>query len=544
MEDGNQTVVQVALNEAFQSLNIEPWLWLDNTLHSREWVEHEQSNHLRKLMMDIGSKLGWGREVPDDDVAAFLSIGLGRDLLRYPPIRSLLVSHRISNGFDSEEDALLRACTIFTLPPQSSFEDVVAHTELLNWRPSTKAALEFCEFICLPSRFARAGSTDDRPPMFLAEPFTPLPPLLDFQSRVKDKIIETLDESGRSLVVMPTGSGKTRTAVESAISFLLNNKMGIGRILWLADRDELCEQAVQSFHQILVHRTSEPVQIWRYWTGNSIDISIKNSRRFVPGVVVTSTQQFRNRIKNGDPIAGHILASCRVVIIDEVHRNLDWNEKILKALDRENSEAAVIGLTATPLRRERHETERLATMFNENAISPIEGGETDPNLCRDVLIEKGILAKRVDVTASELGVQLSVDSSPSKRLAEAIEILTAFIERGADSVLAFAESVSQSRKLASILSLMGMPARHLDSGTPIAERRSIISAFRGGNLKFLFNYDILTTGFDAPNTDAVAIFRTTEDCDQPLITQMVGRGLRGPKFGGTEECMVFIRGMR
>jgi superfamily II DNA or RNA helicase len=91
---------------------------------------------------------------------------------------------------------------------------------------------------------------------------------------------------------------------------------------------------------------------------------------------------------------------------------------------------------------------------------------------------------------------------------------------------------------------MGMPARHLDSGTPIAERRSIISAFRNGQLKFLINYDILTTGFDAPNTDAVAILRTTDDCDQPLITQMVGRGLRGPRFGGTEECIVFIRGMR
>ena len=62
-------------------------------------------------------------------------------------------------------------------------------------------------------------------------------------------------------------------------------------------------------------------------------------------------------------------------------------------------------------------------MFNENAISPIEGGELTPNLCRDVLEEKGILARRVDVTATELGVQLSVDSSPSKRLAEAIEVL-------------------------------------------------------------------------------------------------------------------------
>ena len=378
MSSDYQSFARVALSEAFNGLNIEPYEWLDNTLHSREWVENEQSDNLRKLNMDIGYKLGWGATVPNADVAAFVSIGLGRDLLRYPPVRSLLIRQRVSNGFDSEEDALQRACIILNLPLDSSMSAVESKSESINWRPSTKLSLEFCEFIGLPSNFARAGASDDRPPVIIAEPASPLPPLLEFQSMVKEKIIETLDESGRSLVVMPTGSGKTRTSVESAISFLIERKMDIERILWLADRDELCEQAVQTFHQILVHRSSKPVQIWRYWSGNSVDLSIENNHRYVPGVVVTSTQQFRNRLNDGDPVAGHILASNRVVIIDEVHRNLDWNEKILTTLTEENPDCAVIGLTATPLRRERHETERLANMFNENAISPVEGGDTTP----------------------------------------------------------------------------------------------------------------------------------------------------------------------
>ena len=124
-----------------------------------------------------------------------------------------------------------------------------------------------------------------------------------------------------------------------------------------------------------------------------------------------------------------------------------------------------------------------------------------------------------------------------------LEILKSLFERSAGSILVFAESVSQSRKLASILPLMGFTARHLDSATPVVERREIIDDFRSGRLTFLINYDILTTGFDAPNTDTVAILRTTEDFDQPLITQMVGRGLRGPRFGGTEQCVIFMRGM-
>ena len=98
------------------------------------------------------------------------------------------------------------------------------------------------------------------------------------------------------------------------------------------------------------------------------------------------------------------------------------------------------------------------------------------------------------MSANDLGVQLSVISSPSKRLADAVEILKSLFERSAGSILVFAESVSQSRKLASILPLMGFTARHLDSATPVVERREIIDDFRSGRLTFLINYDILTTG--------------------------------------------------
>jgi len=106
----------------------------------------------------------------------------------------------------------------------------------------------------------------------------------------------------------------------------------------------------------------------------------------------------------------------------------------------------------------------------------------------------------------------------------------------------FTESVEQSRRITSALVMHGVAAYHLDSETPPGDRRQIIEDYKSGNLQVLLNYDILTTGFDAPLTDTVIILRGTEDYDQPLIQQMIGRGLRGPKFGGTEKCKVFIRG--
>jgi len=52
----------------------------------------------------------------------------------------------------------------------------------------------------------------------------------------------------------------------------------------------------------------------------------------------------------------------------------------------------------------------------------------------------------------------------------------------------------------------------------------------------LINYGILSTGFDAPNIGAVIITRPTSS--MVLYSQMIGRGLRGPKVGGREECLL------
>ncbi len=86
------------------------------------------------------------------------------------------------------------------------------------------------------------------------------------------------------------------------------------------------------------------------------------------------------------------------------------------------------------------------------------------------------------------------------------------------------------------LRMNGYTAFHLDGSTDSRIRKSAIDAFRNGKLQVLCNYGVLTTGFDAPKTDVVIIARPTSSA--VTYHQMVGRGLRGPKLGGTQKCII------
>ena len=64
----NQSVAYVLLKEAFDGLDVDAFVWLDDVLHSARWVENTQSENLRKLHMDIGAKLGWEGKIPRSEV--------------------------------------------------------------------------------------------------------------------------------------------------------------------------------------------------------------------------------------------------------------------------------------------------------------------------------------------------------------------------------------------------------------------------------------------------------------------------------------------
>lgn len=103
-------------------------------------------------------------------------------------------------------------------------------------------------------------------------------------------------------------------------------------------------------------------------------------------------------------------------------------------------------------------------------------------------------------------------------------------------VLVFATSVAHAKLLAAKLGDRDIKAAAVDATTPVSERRKQISDFRQGKIQVLTNYGVLTQGFDAPATRAVVVARPTYSPN--IYQQMIGRGLRGPKNGGKESCLI------
>lgn len=120
------------------------------------------------------------------------------------------------------------------------------------------------------------------------------------------------------------------------------------------------------------------------------------------------------------------------------------------------------------------------------------------------------------------------------------------------SVLIFASSVKHCRHIAeTIKEKSGMECAIVTGDTPADERAEIIARFRGEAvtdmfgeskppLKFLCNVNVLTTGFDAPNTDCIVLLRPTNSAG--LLVQMVGRGFRLSPETGKTNCMVLDYG--
>ena len=430
-------------------------------------------------------------------------------------------------------------------------------------RWNTAEARAFVASIGFPDEFAASPRTRREPEESISGPIE-LPPLHDFQEVVLVGI-RTLIASGttrrRAVVSLPTGGGKTLVTVEAAVLYVLKPEgtQPQRSVIWVAQTDELCEQAVQAFRQVWLNLGAKgtDLRIVRLWGGNPNPVIQEPDK---PVVIVASIQTLNSRMG----VEG--LAELRnpgLVVVDECHHAITPSyTNLLRFLDAKaprpgappKDEPPILGLSATPFRTDDDESGRLARRFDSLWLPPNQ--EDLHSRLRD----QGVLAE-VDNEPLESGIDLTPEEierlskipepwegldfenlleSINQRLAgseQRNERLVNRIKKAEEgSILFFSNSVLHGQEMAARLNLEGIPAAAISGDTPTTARRYFLTRFQRGKIRVLCNHTVLSTGFDAPKTDMILISRAV--FSPVRYMQMVGRGLRGEKNGGKARCRI------
>lgn len=357
-------------------------------------------------------------------------------------------------------------------------------------------------------------------------------------------------DARRVLLHMPTGSGKTRTAMNVIAEHLRAHEPSL--VIWLAFSDELCEQAVEEFEQAWEYLGNRPIDVVRFWGASDADLlSVRD------GFLVAGLGKMYNHALNN--LAGFATLADRVslVVIDEAHQSIaPTYELVLDMLVEKQPATGLLGLSATPGRtwNDVEEDQRLANFYRRQKVSLEVQGFTNPV---EFLVAEGYLARP---SFSSLFYEAGDDLSPQDltdiensldiphrlldRLAQDEQRNLRIIQRTEEiarthrRTILFAASVRNAKLLAAVLRARAIAADSITGDTPQWERRRIISKYRGSSDDplVLCNYGVLTAGFDAPTTSAAIIARPTKSL--VLYSQMVGRALRGPLAGGNAEAEV------
>jgi superfamily II DNA or RNA helicase len=422
-------------------------------------------------------------------------------------------------------------------------------------------APEFCQSIGFGPEFAQSASRKRSPEEFVTGPFT-LQPLHDFQQEVCSEIAALAGRPGtrrRGIIRLPTGGGKTRVTVEAVVQHVLISSHTQPWVLWIAQTDELCEQAVQAFLQVWSCTGQERVRlrIARLWGG------LPNPRPPVPDeplVVIASIQTLAARF--GDPKLKW-LSTPSAIVIDECHHAdapsyrtvVNWIESCSKqSTVAGGREPLMLGLSATPFRASDDSTESLAKRF-DRTIFPRAQEDLDGRL-----VSMGVLARvhsdRIESSASisrdeERALNDAARSGDGVRIEQLLQriddrlahdglrndlIVRRVSEAPEQSVMLFANSVEHARLLAAKLHMRGVSAAAISGETPVTTRRYFLEQFQKGSIRVICNHSVLSTGFDAPRVSLIVISRQVISAVRYL--QMVGRGLRGERNGGTATCRV------
>lgn len=345
----------------------------------------------------------------------------------------------------------------------------------------------------------------------------------------------------RGRLVLPTGAGKTDTAV----GWLLG-KMAADdelRVLWLVHQQELALQAVNRFVALAEYQESGFERRARLiFSGASAVSTLAESDLDVAAVTY---QSFRNLIGTKRKALGRFLSKPTIVVVDEAHHvGAPSYEELLDFVDSHAAVRALIGLTATPYPAGVQARRRFHKRFPETVhdVSVLE-------LVRDQVLARPLITtyhtgRAIEMTDRELQQAGAMDLPPSVLRKLDNEPRNQLIAREWirdrsrwGKTLLYATSIDHADRLTELLRESGADARSLHSRTE--DRALPLRWFRDQKNTdgcVLVSVGMLTEGVDLP--DARTAFLARPTTSPILMRQMVGRVLRGPQAGGEADANV------
>jgi len=333
--------------------------------------------------------------------------------------------------------------------------------------------------------------------------------LRPYQAEAVDAVIAEWRNSPATLVVMPTGTGKTIVFAH------IIDRLHAGRTMVLAHREELIHQAVGKIQAVTGRRPD--IEMAHY--------AANEAKMFRKAPVVVSSIQTQIAGRNGGRMTRFDPLEFELAIVDEAHHAPAQSYR--RTLDhyKQNPTLKILGVTATP---DRADEEALGQVFGSVAyvyeiLDAIRDGWLVPIQQRRVVVD-GLDFSAIRTTAGDLnGKDLAAVMEYERNLHE-IATPTIELTEGRRTLL-FAASVAHAERLCEIFNRhkTGM-ARWICGKTPRDERAETLRDYNRGDFSILCNVGVFTEGYDEPGIETVVLARPTKS--RALFAQMVGRGTR------------------
>lgn len=363
------------------------------------------------------------------------------------------------------------------------------------------------------------------------------PALYAFQAEAVNRIHRKMigNDSFKGMLVLPTGGGKTTTAVRWIWEAALSKGK---KVLWLAHRHELLNQALDTIE----NQVEKPVT-YRVISGIHDHATMIQEEQLIiasKDSLTNHEERLKHWLKEDDEL---------FLIIDEAHHATSRTYvQLIRTLEKTVDRLYLLGLTATPFRTAESESGALRKLFKDGILYK---KDLKNLVASGILAEPHFFAMQTDVhieqklTSEQLETLRFTDQLPEKITNKLVEhhprnllIVQQYIASAKQfgKTILFAINQLHATMLALLFQQHQVDARAVISQNDVETNAETIRAFRNNEFPVLINVNILTEGADFPNVQSVFLTRPT--ISSIFMTQMVGRALRGEVAGGTRAANI------